>query len=105
SAVARRFGHGRRRGHARREDERRSALAASVTAGVAGAQAERQRIVSGLRESVLERVELLVERAEAGQLSLAATEARNALTAMRELLGVLRAQQPSTERTAEPGTA
>ena len=104
SAGARQFGHGRRRGHARLAGERQAALTASVTTGVAQAHAERQRIVSGLRESVLERVGQLVDRAEAGQLSQVAVEARNALTAMRELLGVLRSREAAAERTAEPGT-
>ncbi|MER5972926.1 hypothetical protein ABT112_24875 [Streptomyces sp. NPDC002055] len=78
------------------------AFAAVVSAAVAEASAERQRMVRGLRESVLSRTGRMVGRAERGELAEAAADAREALTAMRELLGHLHTAPPDADRAPQP---
>ncbi|WP_086755605.1 sensor histidine kinase [Streptomyces griseiscabiei] len=71
----------------RRED---SALSAAVWAAVVEAYEERQRIAAELRQAVLRHADAVVVHAERDDLDGAAEQARAALTAMRELLAVLR---------------
>ncbi|MFF3765320.1 sensor histidine kinase [Streptomyces sp. NPDC001922] len=78
------------------------AFAAAVSAAVAEASAERQRMVRGLRESVLSRTGRMVGRAERGELAEAAADAREALAAMRELLSHLHTAPPDAERAPQP---
>ncbi|MFD6432993.1 histidine kinase [Streptomyces venezuelae] len=66
------------------------ALTATVWAAVAEAHEERRRIAVELRGQVLRHADAVVARAEAGDLSGVATEARAGLSAMRELLAALR---------------
>ncbi|WP_018349839.1 sensor histidine kinase [Longispora albida] len=82
-------------GHRRRRLVSREAvsLAAAAESVLLAAQEERARIAYGLQGSVLAHTSAVVERATSGEpaaLSEVATEARAALTSMRELLGVLR---------------
>lgn len=71
----------------RRED---GALSAAVWAAVVEAYEERQRIAAELRQAVLRHADAVVVHAERDDLDGAAEQARAALTAMRELLAVLR---------------
>ncbi|MEH0419615.1 sensor histidine kinase [Streptomyces sp. B21-083] len=77
-----------RRGQvARRED---GELGALVHWALAAAHWERQRVATGLRAAVLDRTHEVVGAAEEGRLDDVAPAAREALAAMRELLGSLR---------------
>ncbi|MFF8190744.1 sensor histidine kinase [Streptomyces bobili] len=62
------------------------ALTTSLWHAERAADAERWRLAAKLRDAVLERTTVLVERAQQGRLEEVAAEARAALTAMRELL-------------------
>ncbi|MFG3513947.1 MULTISPECIES: sensor histidine kinase [Streptomyces] len=69
------------------------ALSASLWHAERAADAERWRLAAKLRDAVLERTTVLVERARQGRLDEVAAEARAALTAMRELLHGLSASE------------
>ncbi|MDX2677369.1 sensor histidine kinase [Streptomyces soliscabiei] len=77
-----------------RED---SELGQAVHDAVAAAHAERQRVAAGLRSAVLDRAADVVRVAEEGRLEEVAPAAREALAAMRELLGSLRDGTPAGE--------
>ncbi|MFI1679710.1 sensor histidine kinase [Streptomyces sp. NPDC020607] len=66
------------------------ALTATVWSAVAEAHEERRRIAVELRGQVLRHADAVVARAEAGDLSGVAAEARAGLSAMRDLLAALR---------------
>ncbi|MFK4068646.1 hypothetical protein [Streptomyces sp. NPDC029674] len=66
------------------------ALTATVWSAVIEAHEERRRIAVELRGRVLRHADAVVARAEAGDLSGVAAEARAGLSAMRELLAALR---------------
>ncbi|WP_409238896.1 sensor histidine kinase [Streptomyces sp. PA5.6] len=88
------------------------ALTATVWSAVAEAHEERRRIAVELRGQVLRHADAVVARAEAGDLSGVAAEARAGLAAMRELLAALRevtapggteaARAATTERKTSP---
>ncbi|MET9557385.1 histidine kinase [Streptomyces sp. NPDC006645] len=76
----------------RREDDE---LGAVVHEALAAAHQERQRVAAGLRAVVLDRTQEVVRAAEDGRLDDVAPAAREALAAMRELLGSLRDGTPA----------
>lgn len=96
-----------RRGRiARRED---GELGAVVNEALTAAYRERRRVAAGLRAAVLDRTADMIRAAEEGRLDDVAPAAREALAAMRELLGNLRdgtpADVPPTIRPdVPPGT-
>ncbi|MEU7578135.1 histidine kinase [Streptomyces sp. NPDC041068] len=80
------------------------ALTATVWAAVAEAYEERRRIAAELRGEVLRHANAVVVRAEEGDLKAVATEARAALSAMRDLLAALReVTGPGNVRDPRPG--
>ncbi|MFH9863251.1 histidine kinase [Streptomyces sp. NPDC017202] len=82
------------------------ALAASRWHAERAADAERRRLAAKLRDAVLERTAALIERARQGQLEEVATEARAALSAMRELLHSLGgSEDPGRRHSPAPGAA
>jgi hypothetical protein len=85
----------------RRLDHDGRALAELVRAAEAEVHGERQRIATGLSGSVLTRTSRMIALAEAGQLESVTTEARSALTAMRELLETLDDPGTPAPRTAQ----
>ncbi|WP_079077369.1 histidine kinase [Streptomyces sp. Root369] len=70
-------------------------LGAVVHEALGAAHRERQRIAAGLRAAVLDRTAGMVAAADAGRLDDVAPAAREALAAMRELLGSLRDGTPA----------
>ncbi|WP_433010804.1 sensor histidine kinase [Kribbella sp. CA-294648] len=89
-----------RRRRNRRLDHDGRALAELVREAEAEVHGERQRIATGLSGSVLTRTSRMIALAEAGQLESVTTEARSALTAMRELLETL--DDPATAAPLAP---
>jgi signal transduction histidine kinase len=89
-----------RRRRNRRLDHSGRALAELVRAAEAEVHAERQRVASGLHHSVLTRTSRMITLAEADDLEGVTTEARSALTAMRELLETL--DEPGTPAPRTP---
>ncbi|GAB2878626.1 histidine kinase [Streptomyces deserti] len=87
---------------ARRDD---TELGAVVREALAAAHAERQRVAAGLRAAVLDRAADVVRVAEEGRLDGVAPAAREALAAMRELLGSLRDGTPADSPRAPQPTA
>ncbi|MFI5798612.1 sensor histidine kinase [Streptomyces sp. NPDC051677] len=77
-----------------RED---SELGQAVLDAVAAAHTERQRVAAGLRSAVLDRAAEMIRVAEEGRLDEVAPAAREALAAMRGLLGGLRDGTPAGE--------
>ncbi|WP_412544048.1 histidine kinase [Longispora sp. K20-0274] len=97
---------GRRRRHALRRDT--ESLDAATAAVVGAAREERDRIAHGLRGSVFTHTTRVVERAgtgDAAALSEVVAEARAALGAMRELLGVLRSGPEGVDGSPAPTAA
>ncbi|WP_241266771.1 DUF7134 domain-containing protein [Streptomyces scabichelini] len=82
-----------RRGRIVRRDD--GELGAVVHEALTAAHRERQRIAAGLRAAVLDRTAEVVTAAEAGRLDDVPPAAREALAAMRELLGSLRDGTPA----------
>ncbi|GIG56498.1 hypothetical protein Lfu02_08700 [Longispora fulva] len=97
---------GRRRGRALRRDT--ASLDAATATVVGAAREERDRIAHGLRGSVFTHTTRVVERAGTGEpaaLSEVVAEARAALGAMRELLGVLRSGPEGVDGSPAPTAA
>ncbi|MGY0233751.1 histidine kinase [Longispora urticae] len=97
---------GRRRRRALRRDT--ASLDAATEAVVGAAREERDRIAHGLRGSVFTHTTRVVERAGTGEpaaLSEVVAEARAALGAMRELLGVLRSGPEGVDGSPAPTAA
>ncbi|MFF0739218.1 histidine kinase [Streptomyces sp. NPDC004111] len=82
-----------RRGRVVRREE--GELGAAVQEALDTAHRERLRIAAGLRAAVLDRTGEVIRTAEEGRLDEVTTAAREALAAMRELLGSLRDGTPS----------
>lgn len=89
-----------RRRRNRRLDHDGRVLAESVRAAEAEVHGERQRIATGLSGSVLTRTNRMISFAETGHLEGVTTEARSALTAMRDLLETL--DDPATPAPLTP---
>ncbi|GAA0612053.1 histidine kinase [Kribbella sandramycini] len=87
-----------RRRRLRESDQTGATLAELVRATEYEVHTERLRIAGGLHHSVLTRTQVLIDRAEAGDLEAATTEARAALTAMRDLLETLDDGAPAPRR-------
>lgn len=93
----------RRRRNGRLSHDGRT-LAELVQAAEAEVHGERQRIATGLRGTVLTRTNRMIALAESGQLEGATTEARSALTAIRDLLETLDSPNSPAPLTPPPTT-